>query len=139
MDFKLQNLDALLVELNTLQAQVVAQEKVVDEMRETIAAFDAECAQKRMEGMTILEAIENENSRRVLEQRLQREVEKLNHAKLVAEEKREEVVEARKETHSLERLKTIRQGEYDKAAQKAEEKFLDDLTAARRFAAAESA
>ena len=46
-----------------------------------------------------------------------------------------EVIETRRDTHSLEKLKDLRRGEYDQAAAKAEEKFLDDLTAARRAAA----
>ena len=139
LDFKLQNLDALLVEMNAIQARVVAQERVLEDAQHAIVDFDTECQRKREEGMTILEAIESGNCRRVLEQREKREQEKLKQLRMEAEQKREEVVEARKETHSLEKLKSIRRSEYDKALAKAEEKNLDDLTAARRFPAAESA
>ena len=133
LDFKLQSLDALMIELNTAQAQVAAQERIRNEAYRRLAEFDAECAEKKETGMTIVEAMECEVSQR---QRARREDEKLAHARKEAEKKREEVVEARKETHSLEKLKEVRRSEYDKAVAKAEEKSLDDLTAARRSAEA---
>ena len=135
LDFKQQSLDALLVELNTMQALVAQQERARDEANRTLAEYDAAAAKRREEGMTILEAMECEVSQRVLLQRAQREEEKLKLVRHQAELKRAEVVEARKETHSLERLKDIRRSEYDFAVAKAEEKSLDDLTAARRNAA----
>ena len=136
LDFKLQSLDALMIELNTAQAQVAAQERIRNEAYRRLAEFDAACAEKKEVGMTIVEAMECEVSQRVLAQRARREDEKLAHARKEAEKKREEVVEARKETHSLEKLKEVRRSEYDKAVAKAEEKSLDDLTAARRSAEA---
>ncbi|MBQ9413375.1 MAG: flagellar FliJ family protein [Oscillospiraceae bacterium] len=135
LDFKQQSLDALLIELNTVQAQVAAQERARDAAFQTLADYDADAARRRAEGMTIVEAMECEVSQRVLVQRAQREEEKLKLVRREAERKRQEVVEARKETHSLEKLKDLRRSEYDFAAAKAEEKALDDLTAARRSAA----
>ena len=72
----------------------------------------------------------------MLERRARLENDKLLELRRAAERKREEVVTARQETHSLEKLKDIRRNEYDTAAAKADEKALDDLTAARRAAAA---
>ena len=60
------------------------------------------------------------------------EKEKLLRLQRQAENKRRQVVEARKETRSLEKLREVRLSEYDKAAAKEEEKTLDDLTAAKR-------
>ena len=135
LDFKQQSLDALMVELNTAQAQAAAQQRVYDEAVRRLEDFDTACAEKKSMGMTIVEAMECEVSQRVLAQRIKREEEKLELYRRDAERKRQQVVEARKETHSLEKLKEVRRSEYDKALAKAEEKSLDDLTAARRVQA----
>ena len=135
LDFKLQSLDALMIELNTVQAQVIEQERVRDAAKRTLAEFDAESAEKTETGMTIMEAMERQVSQQVLVRRVEREEERLKLIRREAEKKRQEVVEARKETHSLEKLKDFRRAEYDTALAKAEERSLDDLTAARRAAA----
>ena len=75
--------------------------------------------------------MECQTCQQVLARRAQEEDAKLQRLRKEEDAKREQVVEARKETHSLEKLKEVRRTEYDHAAAKAEEKFLDDLTAAR--------
>ena len=135
LDFKQQRLDALMVELNAAQARVAEQERIRDRAFRLLAEYDAECTAKKQAGMTVVEAMEREVAQRVLAQRARHEEDKLALARKDAEKKREEVVEARKETHSLEKLREVRRSEYDQALAKAEEKSLDDLTAARRAAA----
>ena len=132
LDYKQQQLDALLVELNTAQARVIAQEKVKDEAYRLLAEYEDEYAERKQTGLTILEAMECQSCQQVLEKRARQELERLHRVQKEAENKRREVVEVRKETHSLEKLKELRHGEYDTAVAKAEEKALDDLTAARR-------
>ncbi len=132
LNFKDQQLDVLMGELGRLQGQVRAQEEVRDEAKKRLIEYDEATAKKKAEGMTILEALEAETSQQVLARRLRIEEEKLEECRIALENKRQQVVEARKEIHSLEKLKELRRDEYDKAAQKAEEKQLDDLTAARR-------
>ena len=136
LDYKQQALDALMTELSEAQARAAAQESARDAAAERLAAYDAEFAEKRAEGFTNLEAVEYEAGQRVLEQRLQREQTLLEQRQRELEAKRQEVVEARQETHAIEKLKEIRRGEYDYAAAKEDEKALDDLTAARRAMAA---
>lgn len=132
LNFKDQQLDTLMTELSRLQGQVRAQENKRDEAQAALKGYDEECTRKKAEGMTILEALEAQTSQEVLARRLRREEEKLAELRKLLEAKRTQVVEARKEIHSLERLKEIRRDEYDKAAAKAEEKMLDDLTATKR-------
>ena len=136
LNYKQQALDLFMNELAEAQMVAAAQERVRDEAIERLAAYDAEFAEKRATGFTNLEAVEYEAGQRVLEQRLQREERLLEQRRRELEAKRQQVVEARQETHTIERLKEIRRGEYDTAVAKAEEKALDDLTAARRAAAA---
>ncbi len=85
--------------------------------------------------MTIVEALECESCQQVLHQQLQREEAVLQELRRRAEAKRLEVVEARKGTFTLEKLRELRRKEYDNAAAKAEERFIEDLTASRRAAA----
>ena len=132
MDFKTQTLDALLVELDVLQGRVMAQEYQCDEAHRKVEEYNLEYTRRKVEGMTILEAMECESCQQVLQRRAKQEDEKLVRLKKLEDATRNEVVEARKETHSLEKLKEMRRTEYDKAVVKEEEKFLDDLAAARR-------
>ncbi len=136
LNYKQQALDSLMAELSEAQVIAAAQEKIRDEAIARLAAYDEEFAEKRAAGFTNLEAVEYEAGQQVLEQRLQREELLLAQRRRELEAKRQEVVEARQETHAIEKLKEIRRGEYDTAAAKAEEKALDDLTAARRAIAA---
>ena len=136
LNYKNQTLDLLMNELAEAQMIAAAQEKALDDAIARLAAYDAEFAEKRAAGFTNLEAVEYEAGQQVLEQRLQREEKLLAQRRRELEAKRQQVVEARQETHALERLKEIRRGEYDSAVAKADEKALDDLTAARRAAAA---
>jgi len=134
LSFKQQGLDALMVELSAIQARLADQEAVRDEAYRQLREYDEASAARKAEGMTVLEAIERQTCQLVLDRRAKEESEKVLHLRRQVEAKRTEVVEARKETHSLEKLRELRRGEYDTALQKAEEKALDDLTAARRAA-----
>lgn len=136
LNYKQQTLDALMTELSEAQMVAAAQEAARDRAAQALADYDAEFAEKRATGFTNLEAVEYEATQRVLEQRVQREQKLLEQRQRELEAKRQEVVAARQETHAIEKLREIRRGEYDAAAAKAEEKALDDLTAARRAMAA---
>lgn len=136
LDYKQRTLDELMVQLDRAQSRMAEQERKRDDARLRLAAYDAEFAEKRAEGFTNVEALEYEAGQRVLEQRLRREQSVLEQRRREFEAKREEVIEARQETRAIEKLKEIRRGEYDEALRKADEKMLDDLTAARRAQAA---
>ncbi len=139
LDYKMQVLDAQMVELGAIQAQVRAQENARDAAYQRLADHNAEYIQKSSEGISAADALGYQMSLQVLEQRAEEEDARLKRLRAVEEAKRSEVIETRKDTHSLERLKDIRRSEYDQAAAKAEEKNLDDLTAAKRAAAAREA
>ncbi len=135
LDFKQQRLDALLIELSTVQAQARAQEEVRNAAERRLIDFDREYEEKKTYGITVVEALEYQSAQQVLERRLVKANERLKALQRQVEAKRAEVVGARQETHTLEKLKDIRRSEYDSAVAKAEEKALDDLTAAKRHAA----
>ena len=135
LDFKQQALESLMVELDMIQGRVMAQEFRRNEAFQKVEEYNTECARRKAEGMTVVEAMQCETCEQVLARRAQEEDAKLRDLQKQEEAKRSEVVEARKETHSLEKLREVRRSEYDKALAKEEEKALDDLTAARRAVA----
>ncbi|MBR1660404.1 MAG: flagellar FliJ family protein [Oscillospiraceae bacterium] len=135
LDFKQQALESLMVELDMIQGRVMAQEFRRNEAFQKVEEYNTECARRKAEGMTVVEAMQCETCEQVLARRAQEEDAKLRDLQKQEEAKRSEVVEARKETHSLEKLREVRRNEYDKALAKEEEKALDDLTAARRAVA----
>ena len=139
LDFKQQGLDSLMNELAAIQAQVLAQEQTLEEATTRLSDYDAEYTRKKEEGLTAIEAMECQSCQLVLEQRVRRALEDLMLLRQKEDKKRDQVVAARIETHTLERLREVRKGEHDAAAAKAEEKELDDLTAARRAGADETA
>lgn len=61
------------------------------------------------------------------QQRINGELEKLEILKKEEEEKRAEVIKAKTETSSIEKLKEKKKEEYDKASQKAEEQFIEEF------------
>lgn len=132
LNYKQQSLDALLIELNTAQAMVAAQQQIRDEAYQRVTDYAAEYVRKKEKGLTVVEAMQYESCQQVLQRRARLENDKLAELRAEAEKKRDEVVAARQETHSLEKLKELRRTEYDTAVAKADEKSLDDLTAARR-------
>ena len=134
LNYKQQGLDALMTELAVIQAQVAAQENQRAAAYQRLEAFDREYTERKASGLTVLEALECQSCQDVLERRAKREDEELQRLLRKEEQKRSEVVEARMETHSLERLRETRKSEYNMALAKEEEKSLDDLTAARRAA-----
>ncbi|MBQ9521244.1 MAG: flagellar export protein FliJ [Oscillospiraceae bacterium] len=139
LNFKQQGLDALMIELSAIQASVAAQENKRSAAYQLLADYDAESVRKNAEGMSVIEALERQSCQQVLARRARNEDDELARLRREAEKKRDEIVEARKETHSLERLREVRQSEFNAALAKAEEKELDDLTAARRASAATAA
>ena len=132
LNYKQRTLDALLEELELARGKVMAQEWEKEKADRKVTDFDADFAEKRAEGITIMEMRQYVGCREVLAKRAEREQEKLTRLRKAEERKRGEVVEARKEARSLEKLKDNRKGEYDAAAAKAEERSLEDLVVARR-------
>ena len=134
LDYKQQALDALMVELNEARNAAAAQEAARDRSIQVLADYDEEFRKRKVEGFNNVKALEYEVGQQVLVERCQQEQRLLERRLRELEVKRQQVIAARQETHAIEKLKEIRRKEYDAASLKEEEKFLDDLTAARRSA-----
>ncbi len=134
LDYKQQALDSLRAEHGAILAQVRAQEQAVQALEEEHRRADGEFTQRKLEGLTVLDAFEQ--YLRAVERRLQTEHQKLEALERQEEKKRSQVVEARKETATIEKLKEHKLEDYRKAVQKSEETMIEEFVSTTRAMAA---
>ena len=136
LDYTNQALDALRTEHGAIPAQVRAQEKLIEDLETEHRQSDEDFTRRKLEGINILDAMSYEAYLRSLERKLQEEYRKLERLRKREEEKREQVVEARKETATIEKLKEHKLEEYRQAEQKDEEKRIEEFVSTTRAMAA---
>lgn len=132
LSYKQQVLDALKGEYAAILVEVREQEKTLDAVKNDYREYNDEYCQRKAEGLTITDAIMYQNGLRVLEKDIERETEKLAELRKKEEKKRNEVVEAKKETSSLEKLREKKLEVYQKAVQKSEEAFIEEFVISAR-------
>ena len=136
LDYKQQALDSLRAEHGAILAQVRAQEQAVQALEEEHRRADDEFTQRKLEGINVLDALNFEQYLRAVERRLQTEHQKLEALERQEEKKRSQVVEARKETATIEKLKEHKLEDYRKAVQKSEETMIEEFVSTTRAMAA---
>ncbi len=132
LSFKQQALDALRGEHAMILLQVREQEERLEAVKNEYRDYNGEYCRRKAEGMTITDAMMYESGLRVLERDIERETQKLAEVRRREEDKREEVIEAKKETSSLEKLKEKKLDVYQKAVQKSEETFIEEFVVSAR-------
>lgn len=132
LDYKGQILDSLRNEHAIVLEKVRRQEEQLEQEQARYAQLNREFRQAEAEGITIAEAMRYESGLRYLEGVIQRETRVLQQLQEEAERKRKQVVQARQETASLEKLKEKKHAAYLKDVQKSEELFIDELVSAAR-------
>lgn len=132
LDYKQQVLDALRTEHGAILAQLRAQEDVVAHLEEQYRELSADFASRQMTGMSISEALGFEQYLRMTEHRIDRETVKLRDIQKQEEAKRQEVVEAKTDTASIEKLKDKKLDLYQKAVAKSEEALIDEFVSSSR-------
>ena len=136
LDYKNQALDSLRAEHGAILAQVRAQEQVIENLETEHRQVDEAFTQRKLEGLTVLDALNYEQYLRSLEREIHAEYHKLARLRKLEEAKRAEVVEARKETATIEKLKEHKLEDYRKAEQKAEEQRIEEFVSTTRAMAA---
>lgn len=136
LSYKQQVLDALEAEHAAAMAKVHEQEKVLDAVWQEYRDCNAEYREKKAQGLSITEAMIYESSLRSGELHIQRETKKLEKLQEEAEKKREEMVEAKIDTSSLEKLKDKKLEQYRKDEQKDQELLVDEFISSTRAAGA---
>ena len=140
LDYKQQVLDALQKEHGIIMAQVKEQEEYLEGLEMDYRDMDAEFCQRKIEGMAILDAMRYEQYLRAMERQIQQAVLRLEELRRQEEAKRLEVVAAKQDTSSIEKLKDKKLDSYNKAVQKSEEAMIDEfVTTARAMAALQTA
>lgn len=139
LSYKQQVLDALQGEYAAAMAKVHAQEEVLDAVWQEYRECNEEYRQRKAEGLAITDAMIFESSLRSGELHIQRETDKLEKLQAEAERKRQEMVDAKIDTSSLEKLKDKKLEQYRKDEQKNEELLVDEFISATRTAASASA
>ena len=136
LSYKQQVLDALEAEHAAAMAKVHEQEKVLDAVWQEYRDCNTQYREKKAEGLSITEAMIYESSLRSGELHIQRETKKLEKLQEEAEKKREEMVEAKIDTSSLEKLKDKKLEQYRKDEQKDQELLVDEFISSTRAAGA---
>ena len=132
LSYKQQVLDSLKAEHARILMKVRecedAIEKLEAEHRRCVLEFRA----SRMKGMKISDIHTYENYLDSLGVKIRKKYEELAKLREKEEAKRSEVVEAKKETSSIDKLKEKKFKEYEKAVQKEEEQFIEEFVATKR-------
>ena len=136
LDYKNQALDALRAEHGAILAQVRAQERVIADLEAEHREADGDFTQRKLEGINIVDAMSYEAYLRSLERKLHEEYYKLEKLRRMEEQKRTQVVEARKETATIEKLKEHKLEDYRKAEQKDQERQIEEFVSTTRAMAA---
>lgn len=136
LDYKQQALDSLRAEHAAILAQVRTQEEVIAGLEEEHRQADTDFTQRKLEGINIVDAMSYETYLRSLEQKLREENRKLERLRHMEEQKRTQVVEARKETATIEKLREHKLDSYRRAEQKAEEQRIEEFVSTARAMAA---
>ena len=137
LDYKQQVLTSLQSEHGAILLRVRQQEEVLEQTEHAHRELSEEFTRRRAEGISIKDALMLESGLRVLERDIDREAQKLLALQKQEEKKRDEVIEAKKETSSLEMLRDKKLEQYRKEEAKQDELFIEEIvTTARVMAAA---
>ena len=139
LDYKQQVLESLQIEHAAIQAKVRAQEERLRGLEEQHWELDAEFSQRKLEGIAILDAMKYEQYLRATERAIEEAEAVLEDLREQEEAKRSEVVEAKKETSSIAKLRERKLDGYNKALRKSEEAMIDELVSTKRVMEAQSA
>ena len=132
LSYKQQVLESLQGEHAVILAQVREQEGVLERAWQNYRDCDAEYRQRKAEGITITDAMVYQNGLRVLERDIQRETDKLEELRKKEEAKRQEVVDAKIDTSSIEKLKEKKLDLYNREVAKSEEVLIDEFVSSAR-------
>ena len=133
--YKQQVLDNMQNEYAAALARVREQEGILAALEGRYRDLNAGFREAETAGITVADAMGYEMGLRVLEGEIQRAEAKLEQMRQEAEERRLRLVAARQDAAALEKLREHQWDDYQKAVQKQEEQFIDELVSNTRAAA----
>lgn len=132
LSYKQQVLDSLKAEHARILMKVRECEDAIEKLEAEHRRCVLEFRESRMKGMKISDIHTYENYLDSLGVKIRKKHEELAKLREKEEAKRSEVVEAKKETSSIDKLKEKKFKEYEKAVQKEEEQFIEEFVATKR-------
>ncbi len=130
--YKEQVLDGLKAEHARILAKVRDCERAIEELERRHQDCTEELRQNKMDGITVREIHTYENYLESLGLQIRQKREYLEQLRKKEEAKRNEVVEAKKETSSIDKLKEKKLEAYNKEVQKEDEQFIEEFVATKR-------
>lgn len=134
--FKEQILENKKLELAAAVQAVAEQEGIIRRLERECMVVIGEFNQKKLDGMTVIDAQSYEIHITILHKNIDSENENLLRLREEEAKKQADVIEAKQEVSSLEKLKEHKLEEHDKAAMKEEELFIDEMVSNKRVVAA---
>ncbi|WP_295866413.1 flagellar export protein FliJ [uncultured Oscillibacter sp.] len=131
LEYRRQVQDSLQVELGAAAAEVRRQEQVLENARRRYADINREYREKAALGLSIAEMRGYETGLKVQQGVIARELAQLETLRRRMEAKRQELVSAKLDVSSVEKLREKKLQAYVKDVEKSEEQFIDDLVGAR--------
>jgi len=139
LEYKQQVLESLQAEHGAILARIREQEAYIDEIEAAYRHLNGEFNRRKSEGISILDAMKYEQYLRAREREIEEAYAVLRDLQKQEEAKRNQVVEAKKETSSIEKLREKKLEVYNKAVQKSEEALIDEFVTTKRVMEAQSA
>lgn len=130
--YKEQVLDGLKAEHARILAKVRDCERAIEELELRHQECTEELRQNKMDGVTIREIHTYENYLEALGLQIRQKKEYLKQLRKKEEAKRNEVVEAKKETSSIDKLKEKKLDAYNKEVLKEEEQFIEEFVVTKK-------
>ena len=127
LKYKSDILEALKNEYAVAAKNVFEQMEIVNSLKNEEELLVLKFNSKKIEGLTIAEATIYESFIIKQNKQIKLETSKLDHLRKIEDEKREKMIEAKKEMLSIEKLKDIKVEEYKKEVQKQSELFIEEF------------
>lgn len=135
LNYKNQILDRLKNEHAEILGQVYRQQEYVDELKKTYMNMSGQYDNEKQQGIIKLENVmQYEAYLKRLDERIRIEIEKLKELNLKEEQKRAEVVQAKQETESIEKLKVKKLESYNKELRAEQDLIVEEFITNRRSA-----
>lgn len=139
LEYKQQVLESLQAEHGAILARIREQEAYIEGIEAAYRHLNGEFNRRKSEGISILDAMKYEQYLRAREREIEEAYSALRDLQEQEEAKRNQVVEAKKETSSIEKLREKKLEVYNKAVQKSEEALIDEFVTTKRVMEAQSA
>ena len=136
LSYKRQMLDALQVEHAAVLAELRQQQERIEFLWASYKAYSEEYRVRCAQGLDIRDVLNYQAGLRAREREIQQETDYLAELRKKEEAKRSEVVTAKQDTSSIEKLREKKLENYRAAIAKGEEQFIEEFVSSRRCAAA---